>query len=170
MALFGGSKDNDLFKCLNRELMGNIISQQSALYKFILPKTKTNIYGEVKDEAYYMGPVLLNCLIARDPQSYDQGDLDTNYSRAITFRFLRDDLIDAEVMTELGDIILYQEAYYEIDGIVDNQFVVGKDPEYPNNPNPLNPGLEEFGKNFSVICEAHHIPDEKVGITRERLI
>ena len=57
MALFGGSRDISLFRHLNRELMGNIITQQCAFYKFSLKETKTNIYGEAASGKFYMGPV-----------------------------------------------------------------------------------------------------------------
>ena len=68
MALFGGQRDISLFRHLNRELMGNIITQQCAFYKYKVEETNVNIYGESAQEKYYMGPVLLNgylivCLI-----------------------------------------------------------------------------------------------------------
>ena len=36
MALFGGKRDISLFRHLNRELMGNVISQECAYYKLKL--------------------------------------------------------------------------------------------------------------------------------------
>jgi hypothetical protein len=50
-----------------------------------------------------------------------------------------------------------------------NQFFVGKDPEYPNEINPLNPGLSNFGYDVSTIVKAHLVPADKVGITKERM-
>ncbi len=47
---------------------------------------------------------------------------------------------------------MWNESYWEIDNVNDNQLFVGKDPAYPNEPNPLNPGLDNFGTNLSVIC------------------
>jgi hypothetical protein len=47
---------------------------------------------------------------------------------------------------------------------------MGKDPDFPNEPNPLNPGLANFGSNISIICNTHYVPADKVGITRERLV
>ena len=49
---------------------------------------------------------------------------------------------------EVGDIVLYQEGYYEIDSLTANQYFGGKNPAYPNNQNPLNPGLERFGSSY----------------------
>ena len=47
MALFGSSRDVSFVRKMNRELMGNIISQQCAFYKYRLVETKVNLYGEI---------------------------------------------------------------------------------------------------------------------------
>jgi hypothetical protein len=150
--------------------MGDIITQQCAIYKFKLDETKVNIYGEAAGEKYYMGPVLFNCLVERRDQEYPETDLGTDFNWGANFKFLRDDLVDSDVVPEVGDIILYQEGYYEVDSIIANQYYMGKNPDYPNSPNPLNPDLDKFGYNVSIICQTHYVPADKVGITRERLI
>ena len=182
MALYGGQRDISLFRHLNRELMGNIITQQCSFYKFSLKETKTNIYGEAASGKYYMGPVILNCLIERQEQASPITDLGTDFQWDITFKFLRDDLLNkaqdfntnslygADLVPEVGDIILYESSYYEIDNTNANRFFMGKDPDYPNEPNPFNPGLANFGSNVSIICSTHYVPADKVGITRERLV
>tara|TARA_B100001063_G_scaffold178988_1_gene168048 strand:+ start:1252 stop:1803 length:552 start_codon:yes stop_codon:yes gene_type:complete len=183
MALFGAKRDISLFRHINRELMGDIITQQCSFYKYKLEETKVNIYGEAAEEKYYMGPVLLNCILERTDQEFPETDLGTDFSWGATFRFLRDDLLDknkdfnidtalygADLVPEVGDIILYQDGYYEVDNVSANQYFVGKNPDYPNNVNPLNPGLEDFGSSISVICETHYVPADKVGISRERFL
>lgn len=170
MALFGGERDISLFRNVNRELLGDIITQQCAVYKFKIEETKVNIYGEAAEEKYYMGPVLFNVLIERQDQQFPETDLGTDFTWAIDFKFLRDDLVDAEVVPEVGDIILYEEGYYEVDDIVTNQLFVGKDPRYPNKPNPFENDLDKFGYDVSIICKTHSVPSDKVGITRERLV
>lgn len=169
-AMFGTSRDVSLVRRLNRELMGNIITQQAAFYKFKLEETKVNLYGEAAGEKYYDGPFLFNCLISRENQQYSVGDGGVEYNQPITFSFLRDDLVDANVVPEVGDIILYQEGYYGVQSTISNQYFVGKNPDYPNNssdgtPNPLNPGLENFGTNLSIICSTYYIPSDKVNIS-----
>ena len=170
MALFGGERDISLFRHVNRELLGDIITQQCAVYKFKIEETKVNIYGEAAEEKYYMGPVLFNVLIERQDQQFPETDLGTDFTWAIDFKFLRDDLVDAEVVPEVGDFILYEEGYYEVDDVVTNQLFVGKDPRYPNKPNPYENDLDKFGYDVSIICKTHSVPSDKVGISRERLV
>lgn len=173
MALFGSDRDVSLFRHVNRELMGNVISQQCVFYKHNLGKTETNIYGEATEGRFFGSPVLLFTLIERENQSYQESDLGINFAWNITFKFLRDDLVDANLVPEVGDIIMYQEGYYEVDSTNSNQFFVGKNPDYPftddNGDNPLNPDLDKFGYNVSIICNTHYVPADKLNITRERL-
>ena len=61
----------------------------------------------------------------------------------VTFRFLRDDLVDANVHPEVGDVILFQESYWEVDNTNIVQFWAGKDPDYPYESNPLTPPIYE---------------------------
>ena len=169
MALFGRQRDMNLFTSVNRELMGDVINQQCSFYKFKVNETVFNIYGEANEDKYYMGPVLFNCLINRQDQEYGESDLGVNFSWGIEFRFLREDLVDANVVPEVGDYIMYQDSYYEITTTNANQYLIGKNPDYPNETNPLNPGLEQFGANWSIIVNTIHVPADLPGITRERL-
>ena len=170
MALYGGARDISLFQKVNRELMGNIITQQCVYYKLRLNETKVNMYGEAAGARYYKEPVIFNALIERGDQEYPDDDiLGVNFNRSLDFKFFRDDLVDADVVPEVGDIIMYYEGYYEVDSTVGNQYFVGKDPRYPYNTNPLNPGLEDFGANLSIICKTHYTPADKVQITKERI-
>jgi hypothetical protein len=169
MALFGGARDISLFRHVNRELLGDIITQQCVYYKFKLAETKVNLYGEASGAKFYHEPVIFNALISRGEQTQPTDDFGVDFAWDLEFRFFRDDLVDARLVPEVGDIIMYNEAYWEVDNTNANQYFVGKDPDYPYNPNPLNPGLEDFGSSISIICQAHYTPADKVQITRERI-
>ena len=150
--------------------MGNIITQQCAIYQFKLEETKVNIYGEAAGEKFYNGPFLFNVLINRQDQQYGEDEEGIQFNQAIDFYFLRDDLKVANVVPEVGDIILYQEGYYGVQSTVGNQYWGGKNPSYPNNnsdgtPNPLNPGLDKFGENVSILVSTYYIPADKVAIS-----
>ena len=70
MALFGEARDISMFRHINRELMGNIISQQVVYYKPDIKETIVNMYGEASREKFWNEPVLLNAIIERSDQSY----------------------------------------------------------------------------------------------------
>ena len=63
MALFGSSRDVSFVRRLNRELMGNIISQECAFYKYKIAETKVNMYGEASTGRLFDGPILFNAII-----------------------------------------------------------------------------------------------------------
>ena len=164
--MFTGARDVSLVRHLNRELMGNIVTQQAALYQFKLEETKVNLYGEAAGEKFYDGPFLFNCLIERENQTNASGNEGVNFSQGIQFYFLRDDLVDANIVPEVGDIVLYQEKYYGVQSTISNQYWGGKNPDYPNNDNPLNPGLAEFGSSISILLSTYYIPADKVAISQ----
>ena len=170
MAIFTGIRDWSLMRHVNRELLGNVITQQAAFYQYKLEETKVNIYGEAAAEKFYNGPFLFNCLIDRSDEEYAENEEGIQFNQPINFYFLRDDLVDANVVPDVGDIVLYQEAYYGVDSTVSNQYWGGKNPDYPNNdsdgtPNPLNPNLQLFGNNISILVSTYYIPADKVAIS-----
>lgn len=173
MALYGEARDISMFRHINRELMGNIISQQCVFYKYKSGETITNMYGEATSGRYFEDPVILYCLIDRQDQNYPESDLGVDFQWSISFRFLRDDLISASVKPEVGDVIMYQKGYYEVDNTNSNQFFVGKNPDYDfkddTGNNPLENDLARFGSSISIICNTHYVPADRLGIQQARM-
>jgi len=169
MALFGTQRDVSLFRHLNRELLWDVISQECVYYQFKTGDTKVNIYGEAAGAKYYGEPVILNMLVDRGDNISPTNDMGVDYDRPMTFKFFADDLVDAKLVPDVGDIIMWYEGYWEVENTNANQLFVGKDPAYPYNTNPLNPGLENFGTNVSIMCVCHYVPADRVQITKERI-
>lgn len=173
MALYGEARDISLFRHINRELMHDIISQQVVYRQYDLVETDVNIYGEAASGRVFKEPVLLYTLIERGDESSPIFDEVGTVEQNVTFRFLRDDLVDAQLVCEQGDIIQWKDLYYQVDNVITNQYFVGKNPEYPNTDsngnNPLETGLDKFGTDLSVICQAHYVPADKVGLDKQRL-
>ena len=94
MALYGGQRDISLFRHLNRELMGDIVSQECVYYKLKLAETKVNIYGESAGAKYYYNPIILSCLIDHQPQEFPDDEFGVQFHRLVNFKFLRDDLLN----------------------------------------------------------------------------
>jgi len=196
MALYGGARDVSMFRRVNRELMGNIISQEVMYYKYKVGSTNTNMYGEAFEGRNFADPVMLFTIAEIGDTTSPVSDLGVDFDWPMTFRFLRDDLISklndanqgqgfgtfqqnpvvqygAEIQPEVGDIIQYQNGYWEVDNTNMTNYYVGKDPAFPNydaaGNNPLNPGLENFGYNVDVECVCHYVPSDRVNIILSRM-
>ena len=173
MALFGQARDISMFRYVNRELMQNIISQQCVFYKYNIATTKVNMYGEASTGRNFADPVLLYALIEVGDQTSPVDNFGVEFYWPIKFRFLRDDLVEANLHPEVGDVVMWQNGYWEIDNINATQFFVGKDPDYPYTDgagnNPYENDLNEFGYNVAIICEAHYTPSDRINVELSRL-
>ena len=196
MALYGEARDISMFRKVNRELMGNIISQEVIFYKYNVANTTVNMYGEASEGRTFSDPVILFALVELGSPESPTSDLGVDFTWPITFRFLKDDLLSptldynismsfgsnlnplpgtygANLQPSVGDIIHYQNGYWEIDNSYDTQYFTGKNPSYPNNDadgdNPLNPGLDKFGYSVEVRCDCHYVPSDRVNIILSRM-
>ena len=163
MAMFGSVRDVATFKIFTKELVEDIISQEIGYYKVQLGDTRPNIYGEAPTK-YFIGPVLIPCLIVRGEFNRENSDFGLDTVRDTDFRFFKDHLIEANIVPEVGDVVMYNEAYYEIDNVNENQYIIGKNPDYT-----YSAGADGFGQSYSIILSGHYSSPDKLGITKERL-
>jgi len=179
MSLFGTARDASLIRHINRELINNIIEQQVGYYKIDLTKTTSNMYGEANGTKIFHDPVLISCLIERTPPTWETDSFGPDIKQDLVVRFLRDDLAGINLSTELsdggkgftygivpevGDVMLWNNDYYEVDGTIENQLFAGKDPSYSYSTDNDN-----FGSSISIIVNAHYTRSDKLGITQDRL-
>ena len=158
MTLFGGKRDISLFRGLNRELINKWIQQDVGIYKLILEDSKANLYGEAENKVYYR-PVKVHCLASREAQSYEGTEFGQNYTSNATFAFLRDDLQQISLFPEVGDIFLWDNMYFEVDALVENQYFVGK------NPNTdLTGEHTDWGWNTSLVYTAHQAKQSQLNL------
>jgi hypothetical protein len=184
-----------MFRRINRELMGSIISEEVIYYKYNITTTKTNMYGESVEGRNFADPVMLFALIDIGDTTSPVSDLGVDFSWPMTFKFLRDDLLSAldsanqgqgfntyqqpfiqygaSLQPAAGDVIGYQNGYWEVDNTNATQYFVGKDPDYPyydaNGNNPLNTGLENFGYNVGIECVCHYVPSDRLNLINSRM-
>jgi hypothetical protein len=163
MPLYGGNRDIGFFKGLNKELLHKIIEQQVGYYKPKLEESTTNVYGEALNK-FWIGPVLIKCLIDRGDFEWSTDEFGPDNKRSFSFRFLKDDLINVNVVPEVGDVVLWNEGYFEVNALNENQLIVGKDPDYAYSDNVTN-----HGSSLSIILQAHYARPEKLGIKQDRL-
>ena len=158
MALFGKTRDIDLFNIFNHELIQDIIQIEIAYYKFALEQTNSNVYGESIGKNYYE-PMKLSCLINRQDQAWSSDAFGSEVNQTVDFNFYKKQLVDLNLLVEVGDIILYRNNFYEIDSRVENQLFMGRDKDYAISLETL-----DFGGSFSVLASAHLSRVEKLNL------
>ncbi len=156
MPLFGGARDISLFRTMNKELINDIIQTEIGYYKFVLPDSETNVYGEAENKIYYE-PLLIPCLITKDDQVWNESDFGSDMTQQMTFAFLRATLVEKDLVPQIGDIVLFNNDYFEFSSIIENQFFVGKNPSYS-----MNEDTDNFGVSMSIICRASKSRIEKL--------
>ena len=158
MALFGGSRDVSLFKSLSKEIINDIIQTEVAYYKFALEQTNVNVYGEAPGKNYYE-PLKVASLINKQDQTWSSDDFGPDVNQTISFTFLKQELKDINLVPQVGDLILFRNNFYEVDSRVENQLILGRDPDYA-----LSTETSNFGDSFSMIVNAHISRVEKLNL------
>ena len=164
MALFGSSRDASLVRSINRELINRFIDTEVAFYKLSLNDTKANMYDESDSKTYY-APMRLNCLILKEDKTYT-GDDAYDSTRLGEFSFLRDDLKDRNIVIQEGDVLEYDNEFYEIDGVGSSQYWTGRNPETDIALKEGDRG--EFGLSVAVKVTAHVTRRNRLNIQEVR--
>ena len=138
MPRFVSARDFNLFQHFNRELVSDIVDVDVILYKIVLEITSVNLYGEATEKARYT-PVELKAIVKyAKTQSDTTAGFGVDVTQNVEFRFVRGLLQQVSTYPEVGDIIKYNDSYFEIDNINDTQYIAGQ-PQYTT----------------SILCNAH---------------
>lgn len=164
-ALFGSSRDASLIRSINRELINNFIDMEVAWYKLSLQDTQANMYDESDNKIYY-SPMRINCLILKEEKAVLSDDYGYDSTRLGIFAFLRDDLKDKNIIIEAGDVIEYDNEFYELDVVHSSQYWRGTNPDTDLG---YTEGLrEEFGLNIAIRAEGHVTRRNRLNIQEVR--
>jgi hypothetical protein len=160
MALFGGMRDAKFLASINAELLNAIVDTEIEFFKLIVESSQTNIYGESDSKTYY-DSILIPCLITKENKTSNMDDYGHSYTRTAQFGISRDILEKAGFYPEVGDIIFWDNEYYELDNVDANQYFVGKNPDtWPNG--------SDHGYSVSILCDAHATRQTPQGIKNLR--
>lgn len=138
MPRFVSQKDFNLFQHFNREIVTDVVDVDVILYKVALETTAVNLYGEATEKTRYTGVELKSLIKYKKNVSTSEAGFGVDIIQNVEFRFVRKLLEEVQVYPEIGDIIQYDDSYYEIDNINDTQYVAGQ---------PYN--------SMSILCDAH---------------
>jgi hypothetical protein len=146
MPKFAVGRDIELFKSFAREVVDDVVENIAVLFKVNLNETKVNLYGESTNKTWYPG-VELNVLINKSPNTAGYEGFGADTSQNVEFRFDRWMLEEKNTYPEIGDVIFFDQSYYEIGNTTEVQFVAG----LPSN-------------NFSVVCETFMVRKSSLNI------
>ena len=154
MKRFMSPRDAVFFQSINEELINKIVETEITLFKVVIRDSDAgDIYGESPNKKYYTG-IMLNCLINRGPQESRQSDFGQNVNQNISCAINRYQLEQKDVYPENGDIIEWNEFYYEVDNIEENQYIAGRQDEI---------------YNWSFVCTGHLTNISYVNIEERKL-
>lgn len=138
MPRFVTQRDFEFIQHITRELIDETMDVGVILYKIVVASAKVNIYGESVEKPRYT-PVKVNAIVKYDKNilAADEG-FGSNQNQQVEFRFARRMLQEVNTYPEIGDIVGYNNHYYEIHNITETQLIAGK------------PGF-----NTAIICISH---------------
>ncbi len=150
MPKFMLGRDLQLFRSIARELVDTVIENTCVLFKVNLNETKVNIYGESTNKTWYPG-VELYVLIDKEPDTATYEGFGPDEQQNITFKFDRLLCEERNAYPEIGDVIYFDDSYYEIDNTNEIQFVGGL------------PG-ENSDRKWSIVCSTFMVSKSNLNI------
>ena len=121
---FVPQKEIDLIDVMNEELIDEIVGQTADIYKISVENTEENMYGESTTK-YYNDGFRVNCLLAFDAPNVEQDEFGADINTNIDMYFHRTTLSDAGFYPEIGDIVDWNNFYFEINSVTEPQLIAG---------------------------------------------
>lgn len=153
MSHFFKDKANRFYNKIAHEYIAKKLGFIVLLYKHSLENTQLNVYDEELSEnggIQFEKPIALNCLIQHEDQEYTGDDFLTVEQKSV-FGFQREYCKDVNVYPEVGDILEWNNTFYEIDGLVENRLLHSLPPY-----------------NFAILCNTHMTERTKLGLEEVR--
>lgn len=126
MPRFLGPKDIRFFQSINKEIIDWVIETDIILYKTVIIESNIeDIYGESVDRKFYAG-IKFNCIINREDQTSFQTDFGQNMKQNIEIAMNRELLQQHNVIPTNGDILEWNNIYWEINNVEENQYLAGR--------------------------------------------
>ena len=117
-------KEIDFIDSLNEELIDEVVGQTVDIYKISINDTEENMYGESTTK-YYNDGFRVNCLINFIEPTIEQEDFGADLNTSIEMYFHRTTLVEAGFHPEIGDIVNWNDFYFEINSVTEPQLIAG---------------------------------------------
>ena len=117
-------KEFDLINSMNEELIDELVGQSVDVYKVSIDNTDENIYGESTTKYYDVG-FRVNCLLLYNEPEVLQDDFGADVNSSIEMYFHRTTLSEAGFYPEIGDIVHWNDIYFETNAVIEPQLLAG---------------------------------------------
>jgi hypothetical protein len=84
------------------------------------------MYGESSEGKVYKTGVQIPCLITPSDFDYNTDEFGPDRRQNVEFAFQRDYLVEIDFRPNIGDIVKYNDGYFEINTFNENQLVGGQ--------------------------------------------
>jgi len=148
------ARDINFINSINAELMGDIIETIVTVFKIAASETRVNLYGESapsEGKVFYPGIDLTSIIDRGDISGEDEG-FGPDRDQDVVFKFREKMCQQINFFHKIGDIILFNDRYHEIDNVVQEQFLGG-----------------QSDKSHSFICNTHYSRLSKLNIMERQL-
>lgn len=172
MPKFFHNRDIDFIKTISEEVVDYVVEQWITLFKMSVGETKTNLYGESLGKVYH-APATLMCIVDREPQSIIHEGFGPGQEQAVTFAFniqrlrtheipqirtIHDQKVPADAIQntaqgypEIGDIIIFDNTYYEIGQVQKEKLIGGSPLVFPTG------SADSDDNRMSLVVTAHMV-------------
>jgi hypothetical protein len=171
MPKFFNARDLNFIKTIAEEVVDYVVEQTITLFKVSVGETKTNLYGESLGKVWH-APANLRAIVDREPKNVSYEGFGPDATQVVEFRFMRHRLrtetlplvrdvngtfvpVDAIQNSlygypEIGDVILFDDTYFEVDNVRQHQLVGG-------SPKMYNKETDEFEDTRMQLIAICHI-------------
>jgi len=123
---FVPQKEISMINSMNTELIDEIVGQSIDIYKVSVENTETNIYGEASNgRKYFESGFRVNCLISFEEPIADLDEFGTDINSSVELYFLNSALSGSNFYPEIGDIVDWNDFYWEVNTVAEPQLVAG---------------------------------------------
>ena len=139
---FISDQDFEMFQQYNQELVEEVVEVVVRFYKMDVDRMKSTFRGETSPAGKeYSRVVEMNTLVVPEDQQTAEGEKGTfDVDRTAQFGFQRERLKDKDFYPQRGDLIEWDEEFFEIENVVDNELL----------------GTKYFYRH-SIVCESHRV-------------
>lgn len=153
---FFSLRDRNLVSSLNNELKNDIAQILIVFFKIAPNQTNINMYGEAKasEGKTFMPGLQSYCWIERADLEGENEGFGGDRNQDLEFRFTEEDMIGIAFYPQAGDLIFFNNRYYEVDNVFNDRQLLGGQPD----------------KNLSFIVKTHYTKLSSINVMNNQAV